>query len=340
MEKPINYTEKLNCLNQSLKEDVIKLETVVCYVNIFIMIFGITVNIISILVFSRNELRKRKFNWYLLALTIAELIFCLIVFTDYIFSAFHHEQTFLHALNKVTNGIIDFIVHSIDSYATILTLLLSLDRLYAIKRPMKIKQFFTNLHAKKMMAVSLTLVILLKVVSHVFCALNIGGNFYIMFCSLGSPLIFNFVPLFLILILNIWLVKEIISYVKKQSRPSIFISQLARKSITEILSLEEQRRGHASTTIHLRNFGKKKINKTQKSHYIVILVHSIWSILATTPYYSLNPYISLYEFDFLSNNFDSKNIIQAQVISSLLFNSNHCFNFFIYFCFYSVFRKT
>jgi hypothetical protein len=328
--------KKLFFLNMSLEEDLIKGETVACYLNIGILVFGVIMNTISISAFAHKELRKRKFNWYLLVLTIVELIFCLIVLTDYMFSVFG-ERIFLHAFNKITNILIDFTIHTSDSYITALTLLLTLDRLYAIKRPMQIKMFITNLHAKKMMTISLLIVFLLKASSHVFCSLKIGGHLYVIYCSIGSPLVFNLIPLFIILVLNIWLVENIICYIRKNKRQSIISTQIARKSFTEILTEDGRRRGRVSIIIHLQSF--RKISKTQKSHYVLILVHSIYSIIAATPYYSLNPYISLHEFNFLSKiNFNIKNVIQAQIVASILFNSNHCFNFFIYFCFYSDFR--
>ncbi len=320
--------------NISFFDDIEKFDLIACNLNIIFMALGFVVNIISISAFSQKILRKRKFNWYLIVLTIVDLIFCLIVFTDYIFSVFHDKRIFLHALNKITYVIIDFTIHTSDSYMAVLTLLLSLDRLYAIKKPMQIRQFITNLHAKKMMGITLLILILLKVASHIFCGLNIGGKFHLSYCSFGSPIIFNLIPLFIVLVLNIWLVEEMISYVRKQKQPDI--SKIVRFSITAVLNSEEHKRGHINSKISLRHFGKKKISKTQKSHYVVILVHSVWSILAATPYYTLNPYFSSFKLNVLSDV--SKKIILSQIVASILFNSNHCFNFFIYFSFYSEFR--
>jgi hypothetical protein len=134
--------------------DKFKAESSICSINIFFMVFGIIANIISIAAFSQKNLRKRKFNWYLLILAIFELIFCLAVFADNIFMKISEKKIYLHALNKISGIIIDFTVHTTDSYTTVLTVLLSLDRLYAIRKPMKIKQFITNLHAKKLILFS------------------------------------------------------------------------------------------------------------------------------------------------------------------------------------------
>jgi hypothetical protein len=205
------------------------------------------------------------------------------------------KKIYLHALNKISGIIIDFTVHTTDSYTTVLTVLLSLDRLYAIRKPMKIKQFITNLHAKKLILFSFLILISLKTTSFVFCELYIGGN--LVYCSLVSPLLFHLIPLITILVLNSWLVKEIICYYTRQKRHSI--NNLARKSITAMFSFNENKKIRSnSLAVYMRSSRSKKINKTQKSHYIVILMSSLWSILTSIPYFTLNPYFSLYKADF------------------------------------------
>ena len=331
---------EINKKNKSdLNETIIQLESVSCNLSIGFMMIGIVDNLISIVVFSNKKLNKCKFNWYLISLSIFETIFCTTVIIDYIHAGIDIEKVFLHELNKISFLIIYFIIHTSDSCVTMLTLLLSLDRLYAIKFPLKIKQFVTNLHAKKLILISITVVILLKKFSFIFCELNIGTNSQLVYCAVISPLIFNFIPLIIILILNIWLVFEIVTpsknnqLVKSAIRLNTFLED--NKSITQ----NENSIISEIQPINLRKFTMKphKLSGKQKSHYIIILVSSLWSILTTIPYYSVNPYFSLSNFHFFSK-FDSNSIFITQIISSVLFNFNHCINFFIYISFYSDFR--
>jgi hypothetical protein len=394
--------------NFSIDEDIAKLDEIGFNLNISSMALGVVNNMITIFVLLHKRLRKRKFNWYLLALTIFEFIFCLTVFTDYIFIKFNKEQIFLHDLNEVSFMVIDYIIHSTDSCSVVLTLLLTIDRLYAIKKPMKIKQFVTNLHAKKLMTLCLFLLISLKTSSFTFCQFNLDNNVHLIYCSLVSHILFNFAPLTFVLILNFVLAKEVYNYYKSKktiefspansfsrSQLDIHNSSMKKKFDYSIKAKTRFSRSHgdifpnnskhkkcelnnytnynganhritlfakshgditanfskANHNFHselntsgeiMRRFCNNKNNnnnsKTQKSHYIVILASSLWSLLTSFPYYSFITYDSLFKLNFFSNNFTLKTTTIIQIISSILFNSNHFINFFIYFCFNEEFR--
>ena len=146
MEKDSNFSEE----RISMKQQMI---TVVVYSNSLLLGIGILGNLISFFVFLNKTLRKRKFYLYLLTLTVFKFFFCLIFFIDFIFVAIHKSGLFLHNIHKIYFIIIDYTIHTIDCCTVVLTMLLSTDRLYAIKKPMEIKEFFTNLHAKKTITV-------------------------------------------------------------------------------------------------------------------------------------------------------------------------------------------
>jgi hypothetical protein len=132
-------------------------------INFILASFGIIGNILCIIVFSNKKMVIRKFNWYLLILAIIELIYCLIIFIDYLSRILYSSPMMLHDLNIHVNVLIDFLIHMIDSFTTLITIILSTDRLYAIRNPIKIKQFFTNVHKKLLTFVSFSLLILLKI---------------------------------------------------------------------------------------------------------------------------------------------------------------------------------
>jgi hypothetical protein len=136
--------------------DIATVKNIAFICSIFFMAFGIIGNIISIFVFLQKKLLEHKFNWYLLILAIFKLIFCVTLFVDYLFSKIFKEEIFLHDLHETTKQLFDFLIHSSDSCIASLTIILSLDRYHDIKYPMKIKEFITQLHAKKLIIISLT----------------------------------------------------------------------------------------------------------------------------------------------------------------------------------------
>jgi hypothetical protein len=321
-----------------LLEEIIKLEEmkrldeIVLYINLASTAIGIVNNIISITVFLQKTLLKRKFNWYLLVLAIIESIFCLTVFIDNIFVQIHKKKIFLHELNNIGHIVINYIIHTTDSCSSILTLLLSLDRLYAIKFPLQIKQFITNLHAKKLMIITLTIVVSLNSISLSLCEIYSDSKPFIVYCSLISPLLFNGIPLVVIAFLNGLLAKEMIKKITSSTQPACVID-------ASMTNLSKDNVLKSNSRITLRKFQKKTESKKQKSHYIVILLLSIWSILTSFPYYFLKTYNSLFNLKFISKSFDLQTVVKSQIISSIFFNLNHCLNFLFYFIFYSEFRN-
>jgi hypothetical protein len=327
------------------------------FISVIFMLVGFLGNLISIYVFQKRNIRRNKFNWYLLVVSILRLLFCMIVFIDYIFSKVYVEEIFLHDLNKISSLIIDFILHTSDSCVVILTVFLSLDRLYAIKQPMKINEFMTHFHAKRVIISSLVTVIILKIASFVLCELNVEGSYHIIFCTVISPTLFNTVPLIIILILNTLLVIAVIKYYRAQSKQKstdekslastsfnskerIQLKKLVLKEeITESKSISIRNfrsfgSTNTTTSSSIRNKNRKKMTRTQKSHYLIILVTDIWSVITSFPYYTLNSFFVLFQL----NIFNIENLIMLQIVFSILFNSNQCISFFIYLSFYNDFR--
>ena len=123
-------------------KDIGKFKEVALVLSIIFMLIGIVDNSISIYAFLQKKLLENSFNWYLLIVTIFKLIFCTTLFTDYIFNKVYYEPIFLHDLNRYATVIIDYIIHTSDSCIALLTVFLSLDRLYAIRHPLKWRRFF------------------------------------------------------------------------------------------------------------------------------------------------------------------------------------------------------
>jgi hypothetical protein len=301
-------------------------------INFILASFGIIGNILCIIVFSNKKMVIRKFNWYLLILAIIELIYCLIIFIDYLSRILYSSPMMLHDLNIHVNVLIDFLIHMIDSFTTLITIILSTDRLYAIRNPIKIKQFFTNVHKKLLTFVSFSLLILLKIPCLKVIFLNIKlfkADFYIIYCTILFPIVFNIVPTIIIFVLNSILVCEIVKYYNH-------IPNIDLLDQRGSLSCNEQINNSVKRSISSNN--QKSISKTQRSHYFIIVAVSVWTVLTTMPYYLLNTYLLLLRIDLFENHFESDAITIAQIISSVFFNSNHCINFLIYLFFYAHFK--
>jgi hypothetical protein len=212
---------------------------------------------------------------------------------------------------------------------------LSVDRLYAIRHPLKIKDFFTNLHAKYLILISLLIFIIFIIFNVFLCEQNLGSNFHIIYCTIISPTILNTLPLVIILVLNIWLVRETIKkYCKEKSNRRRIKSQ-GKSSLIPLVEIKASKRRKSSVrqSIQIIVISKQQSNNTDKSHYLVIIT-DIWSFLTSTPYYILNSYYILFHL----NVFSMETIVVLQIISSVLFNSNYCISFFIYLSFYAEFR--
>ena len=191
---------------------------------------------------------------------------------------------------------------------------------------MKIKKFITNLHTKYLISISLFVLLSLKIMSIIFCEFKTENNTRILFCSVIYPNIFNTLPLIVILILNTLLVKEIVKYCRNQRRSKL-------KNLVKISMLTRVNNISQSAKFLIK-FSASKISHTQKNHCLVIIISDVWSILTSAPYYTFNSFFVLFQMNILN----IKSIIIFQIISSVLFNANHCIDFFIYFSFYDDFR--
>ena len=315
-------------------ETNVELNKTATYLNMILLIAGTIDNFMTFYVLLHKPFRKRIFNWYLLTLTIFEFIFCFTAFIDFIFLKIFNQESTFNEFQKISFLIIDYVIVTSDTCIGVITILLSMDRLYAIRNPMKLKVFFTNLHAIKTITISIFLIVLLKTLSFTYCAVDSGSKMHILYCSLVSPLIFNIVPWTFIFILNVLLAKEMCHH-NGNSDPnanrSTNVSYSTRNTVICI------NRNQSVVTVTRSN--NREQSTTQRSHYIVIFVSSLWSILTSIPYYCLNNYFYIFQLNFFSHYFEVKTIITSQAISSVFFNLNHCINFLIYLSFYSEFRK-
>jgi hypothetical protein len=314
--------------------------------NIIFLCIGVIGNIICIYVFSTRKMRAIKFNLYLLVFSIFELFFCLILFPDYLFKLIHRDNLFLHQLNKYFTIAFDYFVHSVDSYLAVVRLTLSIDRLYAIRKPLEIKNFFTNLHAKRLIITIFFIIFGLHIPAIILCHHHGDKFIFVSYCSLISPLIFNIIPAIIVLILNLKLSKEIIKFSKnvlEENNQNLCNSTYSKSGSLVNTSVNFNTRGNS---VVMRRFSVKPVKKVPKSIYVLIVILSLWFVVCTIPYYTLNThniiiFFSVFDINvnILEINEKLKKIEKLQSISSIFFNSTHCINCFFYIFINSDFRN-
>ena len=347
------------------------------FITLFVLI-GILANIISMLTYINSKLLMNKFNWYLLVISVFKQLFCLTIFIDYIFSKLYSKEIFLHDLNKITNKIIDFTIHSSDSAIAFLTIFIALDRCFLIKSQQKINEFVTRLQVKFLIVTSLTGVFLLKAVNLFICEFEIQNTNHALYCTIVSPFTFNVFPYIVILILNILSIFLKLYFYKKQK---LVTNNLAKKSLIVILELQEMKRQSKvefdeivpakakclqkqcssnrrvsiqpntanEEILQLKDLKKMSLIKLSsqcsrtlnKNNYEGKKLHILIIIISNI--WSVLTRIFYFSLNsyfvlFQLTFFNLETTVMLQIVSSVFYNSNHSLNFFVYFSFYENFR--
>lgn len=127
------------------------IDVIVTRVNFFIMLCGVVCNLVCMCVLLQKKLLGRKFNYYLLVLALADFSFSVIVFVNYCV-IYQTKDRAIYDLSRFTCYLTDYIMQTLDSFCVILTLIVSLDRFYAIINPVKLRLTFINRHPKNVAA--------------------------------------------------------------------------------------------------------------------------------------------------------------------------------------------
>ena len=319
-------------------------------INLTLMILGVIGNSLCAFVFAQGRMRKYKFNWYLLILSIFELLFCLLLSIDYVGKILHLKNILFYELDSVVEKVFDALIHTSDCFVAIITIILAIDRYYTIKNRAKIKSFLTNSQTGVLLVSTSLSLVLIKVIEFLLCYQMKEKYVFIFYCGTISPIIFNILSVLTVLVINLLLVKEIISYYYDESDPPTGTNtpRCSRSSNSMHVIYKNNYQLEHALIKKVRRFSRQTLNNTEKSHFIVIIVLSVWLVLTTIPYYTINIYYtSLFrQYSMHQENLNtSKQIVDKmqsisikQSISSIFLNSNHCINFFVYFFNYSMFK--
>ena len=337
----LNSTSRNNDTVHLSNSDVFSFADNLSKINFGIIVsFGIWGNVCCSYVYSQKLMRKRKFNWYLLILAIFNTLFCFIISIDYSYRLFSEKSIFLHDFNVYTNMLIDYLIHLIDSYVTVLTLILSFDRLNAIKNLTNQRNFVTHRHAKFLIFITFLSILVLKIPFLILCYENTERYFNVISCTIISPLFFNIIPTIAIFVVNSILVARLIKFYQKlfQDRIRMLAKRKRSRRMSE-LDLKACKRNSSETIeVNVCRISQQPLCRTQKAQFVVILVVAMWSVFVTLLYY---PLLMFHLYLHRVNIFIYlENFTKTQIISSTFFNLNHCIHFFIYFFFNFEFRKS
>jgi hypothetical protein len=319
--------------------DAYDFELLVHVINICVSSFGIIGNLFCILVLAQKQLLSRKFNFYLLILSFSELFYCTIILLNS--AIFYHQPPLaIYDMNKWSCMMTDYVINVTDGYCVLLTLLLTVDRLHAIAKPMRSKQFVTNLYPKRSAFTSYLLVLFLNLPEVILTQrhyVDTNGNSsgtlwtglcenrnqsttrkeaYVILSGIVIPALGNIIPTLLIIVLNGLLLKHVFAY-----------------------SLNLNRFAGLNIRINSK-FGY--LTATQKSHYSTIIIIGFWLLITSVPYYTFRVIFWISRLKVFQQNdlFFNSNHGYIQAMVSVLFNSNHSINIFIYVLFHRCFRSS
>ena len=136
-------------------------DTIVSRINLSFMGFGILGNLACISVLFQATMLRKKFHLYLLALAFGDILYCIIVFCNYMIYI-GDPPNLLFDFSEITCYFTDYIVGSIDAFCVFITLVVSVDRLYAIIRPIRIRDFATYRYPRLIVLFNIAAILALK----------------------------------------------------------------------------------------------------------------------------------------------------------------------------------
>jgi hypothetical protein len=303
-------------------------------INICVTFFGIIGNFLCIIILFQKKLLCRKFNFYLLLLSFSELFYCMIVIVNS--SKFYFDTPrFIFDMSSITCLFTDYLVGAIDGYCVLLTLVLSVDRLYAIAKPMRSRHFLTSRYPKRVAFFCFILVLIINIPEIVLTqrafyppkqnASNITDQLmycvnesqsivrkkaYIIICGVLIPVIINILPALTIVLINAVLLKHVYNHSSNSNRFAI-----------------------------VGKTNNRNPTVTQKSHYVTIIIIGLWLLITSVPYYTLKCIFWLIRLKVYDSADHWPNYERVQGLFSVLFNSNHSINIIIYILFHKCFRR-
>lgn len=215
---------QLNCMDSRLQVVLNCYSRTLSRINFIFMSFGLISNTLSILIFSTKALRKSKFNVYLLILAIIELNFCLTIWIDEIFGLVVDTPKTLSEISYELQVLFHFMSSFLDSFAIMITLILSIDRYYAILRPLRIKDFITTKNTKLSVLLGLLVCLLVKLIAIPLIIFK-DRSIFVIYETVIAAALLVITPAIAILVLNTLLIIKINNYDKTKQNSRLRLTR-------------------------------------------------------------------------------------------------------------------
>nr|QVK45819.1 G protein-coupled receptor [Proales similis] len=338
--------------------------------NLACMLLGLACNLLCVAGLSRRRVLKARFNVYLLMVAFADLVFCALVAANYTIML----QTGSRALYDtcwLACNVTDYAIGSLDSFSVLITLLVSLDRLNAIKRPLKRRFSVLFLRPWLVGTVSALAIVLIRLPD-----------------ALANPRFYadEYVPTVNRLRLQNMTEAEAAQRLELARQIDLLLAAQPRCRVQSVEQLGHLRNSfniiysngvvpiclnalpafailavNLNLLAHLRAYERKLHRKSgsgsiaaslrrstqqsqasqsnQRTHVATIVALSFWMFASCTPYYALVLIHWLYSAVLGLEASLPDYFRNVQAVSSFFFNSNHFINLFIYLLFHNSFRR-
>ena len=260
------------------------------YSSLIFMLLGFAGNVLSMLVFSSKDMRVVSSNVYLLVLAISDTLYLLSVFLSknltYIRCMFFRQWP-IDIYNQSTFfcKLIQYVQDFFSNYSTCVILAFTVERYVAVYRPIKFKELYTVRRARVTCLVVFLVIATYIAPYHVMymyryqkfnvCTVLISEEkkFTILFGV--EALIFRIVPVFIITILNVFIILRV-SHVTKMSRRRRSMTYSARNGNGTRKKLPRSRKDDRSLQLTLMLI---LVSTSYVLTYLPVLVHFIiWKL--------------------------------------------------------------
>ena len=156
-----NFTNE-SLLEKELTRRLLFFDSIVAKVNFSTMlVLGLIANFFCLTVFGHKKLLLKKYNYYILARTLSNFLFCAIILVNNLVYIVH-PPNLIYGLSSLTCQYTDFAVELLDDFSVLMTCILAVDRLVAVARPLGLRECATHRRPKHIIGAIVLAVFVVK----------------------------------------------------------------------------------------------------------------------------------------------------------------------------------
>ena len=317
------------CFSITEDHQVLLANRIYLYTSLVFVLFGLIGNTLSVLVFSSKPMRVISSNFFLLMLALSDSFYLISVFLAKLLATLrclHFKDTQADILNHsdILCKLLHFFSDLFSDYSSMLILCFTIERVIAVYVPLKFKEICT-LRRAKIISLSLLFAIVVLIAPYHFIMIGLHEEFPVCIVSLNweveftvaymvEALIFRIVPVFVIAVLNIFIIVR----------------------VTEVAQIKKRRKANQSAmnnahhATELQNGVRKKQRREDKSMQLTVMLILVSTsyILAYLPVLIHFVLWKLMRSDVITLSASGMEI--GQKYTSTLYIAGFAINFFLY----------